>query len=467
MQISGLEAGYLDLPERMRAPAMVQPVAAPAWLWFNAGLAEDLGLEGLGSETGLQLFAGNLLPEGAVALAYAGHQFGGFVPSLGDGRAVLLGIARGQDLQLKGSGQTVFSRRGDGRAALGPVLREVLISEAMAALGVPTTRALAAVSTGEIVARGRAQKGAVLARTAASHLRVGSFQYAAARGDLEALEALMAHAIRRHYPRAEGPLGLLAAVVAAQADLIARWMSIGFIHGVMNTDNMTISGETIDYGPCAFMDHFRQNKVFSSIDAQGRYAYAMQPQVAAWNLAQLASSLLPLIEREMPEAAAIAQATAVIEGFKPAYEAAWLREMGAKLGISAPEPADRGLIESLLRRMESERADFTRVFAGLASGRAAEEFAEPMAFTTWEADWRARIAREACPEALMARTNPQRTPRNHQVEAALQAADTGDLAPFERLLGALQQPFETRPDWAEFASSPKPEEEVRQTFCGT
>lgn len=473
MQIR-FDNSYARLPDTFFARLPPEPVAAPGLMALNRALAARLGMnaEALESPEGVAALAGNALFEGAepIAQAYAGHQFGGWVPSLGDGRAILLGEVLAPDgarydIALKGAGRTPFSRRGDGRAWLGPVLREYVVSEAMAALGVPTTRALAALSTGEQVVRdGFARPGAVFVRVAASHIRVGTFQYFAARGDTDALTTLTNHVILRHYPDVQGPLGLLGAVVARQADLIAQWMALGFIHGVMNTDNMTVSGETIDYGPCAFMDAYHPKKVFSSIDAQGRYAYANQPQIALWNLAQLASSLLPLVgEGE----AAVEEASAVLDGFIPAYQDAWLRRMGAKIGLAAAQPEDRALIESLLGRMASEGADFTRTFRGLSTGRARDEFTDPMAFDTWEPEWRARLAREADPAAVMAAANPVRIARNHRVEQAIAAAVAGDLGPFHALNAALASPFDPAPELAAFEAAPWPEEVVRRTFCGT
>lgn len=466
---------YARLPETFYARLAPEPVRAPRLIALNRALAAQLGLDAdwLESAEGLAMLSGNAMPAGAepLAQAYAGHQFGGWVPQLGDGRAILLGEvvtpdgAR-VDLQLKGAGRTPFSRRGDGRAWLGPVLREYVLSEAMAALGVPTTRALAAVATGEVVVRdAMGRPGAVLTRVAASHIRVGTFQYFAARGDTAALHLLSAHTIARHYPGAEGALGLLRAVVAAQAELIAHWMTLGFIHGVMNTDNMAVSGETIDYGPCAFMDAYHPQKVFSSIDQYGRYAYANQPQVAVWNLAQLASSLLPLIEGS--DEAAIEAATEVLNGFVPAYQAAWIARMGRKIGLAEADEGDRALIESLLGRMAVERADFTRSFRGLVTGRARDEFTEPAAFDTWEPEWRLRLEREADPVAVMAAANPVRIPRNHRVEEMIAAAVEDDFGPFERLQAALAAPFDPAPEFAPYEAAPWPEEVVHRTFCGT
>ncbi|MFC5736396.1 protein adenylyltransferase SelO [Sinirhodobacter huangdaonensis] len=465
---------YARLPERFFARLDPAPVRAPALLALNRDLALRLGLdpEALATPEGVAMLAGNAVPAGAAPLAqaYAGHQFGGWVPTLGDGRAVLLGEIVAPDgarvdLALKGAGQTPFSRRGDGRAWLGPVLREYLVSEAMAALGVPTTRALAAVATGEVVVRdAMGRPGAVLARVAASHIRVGTFQYFAARGDTEALSLLADQVIARHFPEARGPLELLRAVVAAQAQLIAAWMALGFIHGVMNTDNMAVSGETIDYGPCAFMDAYHPSTVFSSIDQYGRYAYANQPQIAAWNLAQLATCLLPLMgDRE----AAIEAATEAVNGFVPLYQAEWLARFGRKIGLAAATPEDQPLIEALLGRMASERADFTRSFRGLVTGTARDEFAEPLAFDTWAPDWQARLAREADPQAVMTAANPVRIPRNHRVEAAIAAAVEGDLAPFTRLSAALADPFAAPPEFADLEAAPRAHEIVHRTFCGT
>ncbi|MEZ5685812.1 MAG: YdiU family protein [Paracoccaceae bacterium] len=465
---------YARLPGRFFERVAPEVPPAPALLALNRGLAARMGLEAdwLAGPEGLAMLSGAALPEGAepLAQAYAGHQFGGWVPQLGDGRAVLLGEVVAPDgarfdIQLKGAGQTPFSRRGDGRAWLGPVLREYVVSEAMAALGLPTTRALAAVATGTAVVRdGFARPGGVLVRVAASHIRVGTFQYFAARGDTEALQLLTDHVIARHYPGAEGPLGLIRAVAAAQARLVAGWLSVGFIHGVMNTDNMAVSGETIDYGPCAFMDHYHPAKVFSSIDGHGRYAYGAQPQIAAWNLAQLASSLLPLIgEGE----AAIEAATEAVDSFVPAFQAAWLDRFGCKIGIAAAGPEDLPLIESLLNRMATERTDFTRTFRGLSTGAARDEFTDPLAFDQWAEGWRARLAQEADPEAVMAAANPVRIPRNHRVEEMIAAAVAGDMGPFAQLQAALAEPYRSDPALAAYEAAPLASEAVTRTFCGT
>lgn len=473
------ENTYADLPPQLFTHQAPVPVKAPELMALNEPLARELGLDidWLRGPLGVAMLAGNLVIEGStpIAQAYAGHQFGGWSPSLGDGRAVLLGELNGPagrvDLALKGSGQTAYSRRGDGRAWVGPVLREFIVSEAMAALNIPTTRALAAVSTGEIVARGRAYPGAVLARIAGSHIRVGTFQYLAARNDDAGLRALTDYAIARHYPQADGPLGLLQSVVAAQARLIADWMAVGFIHGVMNTDNMAISGETIDYGPCAFIDGYHPQKVFSSIDQMGRYAFANQPSIGAWNLAQLATSLLPIMDGN--EATKIEAATAAVGEFAEICQARWLENYGRKIGIAQAGKEDLPLIEGLLARMGSGRADFTRVFAGLSEGpdfknaAAQTEFNEAQAWASWAPDWAARLTREADPKSVMRATNPRRIARNHRVEEAIEAAVDGNIAPFHRLIAAIRAPFKPHDDWADLAVAPTPNQEVRQTFCGT
>ncbi len=469
---------YARLPDRFFARQAPTPVARPALLALNAPLAESLGLDpaALAGPEGVAVLAGNALPDGAepIAQAYAGHQFGGWVPQLGDGRAILLGEVVASDgtrydIQLKGAGPTPFSRRGDGRAWLGPVLREYIVSEAMAALGVPTTRALAAVASGEEVLRETALPGAVLARVASSHIRVGTFQFFAARGDNEALSLLAQHVIARHYPQAAGALDLLNAAVAGQARLIAQWMGLGFIHGVMNTDNAHVGGVTIDYGPCAFLDAYHPAKVFSSIDQYGRYAYANQPQIAVWNMAQFASCLLPLIAPDRNTA--IEAATESVNKFDQLYEYAWLSTFRAKLGLARAEAADAALIQALLDRMAALGADFTRTFRGLADGTARAEFAEPEAWDSWQTDWTARLAREgrspAEAAAAAARANPGVIPRNHRIEQAIAAAVAGDFAPFHRLNAALARPFDPAPEDAALAAGPAADEAVRRTFCGT
>jgi uncharacterized protein YdiU (UPF0061 family) len=476
---------YARLPEALFARLPPTPVAAPRLLRLNLALAGELGLDAtwLASPAGVAMLAGNHVPAGAepIAQAYAGHQFGHFSPSLGDGRAILLGevvtpAGLRRDIQLKGSGPTPFSRRGDGRAALGPVLREYVIGEAMAALGIPTTRALAAVATGEYVFREDALPGAVLTRVAASHIRVGSFQYFAARGDGAALRALLDHAIARHDPAAAGAanpaLAFLEGVVARQAALVARWMLVGFIHGVMNTDNCAVSGETIDYGPCAFMDAYHPETVFSSIDHQGRYAFANQPAIAQWNLARLAEALLPLIGAET--AAAVEMAKGVLAGFAPAFGAAWRAGLLAKIGLAEEQAGDEALIQDLFARMAEGGADFTLAFRRLADAAQGDGegfaalFADPDAGRDWLARWRERAGAAGVDAAAMRAVNPAYIPRNHLVEEAIAAAvEREDLAPFETLLEVLARPFEEQPGRERHALPPRPEERVRATFCGT
>ncbi len=461
------------------------PAPQPSLVWLNRPLADELGLDadGLAAPGGVAVLAGNAVPEGAqpLAQAYAGHQFGGFSPQLGDGRALLLGEVidrqgRRRDIAFKGSGRTPFSRGGDGKAALGPVLREVLVGEAMHALGIPTTRALAAVSTGEPVFRDRELPGAVLTRVAASHLRVGTFQYFAARQDAALLRQLVDHAVARHDPGLtahERPaLALLAAVAGRQATLVARWMGVGFIHGVMNTDNMTISGETIDYGPCAFMEAFDPQTFFSSIDTHGRYAWGNQPGIAQWNLARLAEALLPCIDESAERAVDLA--TAVIEDFPARYRSAWIAVLRAKLGLDdrAAEADDLALGEAYLGLLHDHAVDFTLGFAHLAAAAAGDERplralfgpAEGM-LAPWLERWRTRQPLGAA----MRRANPVVIARNHQVEAALEAAvERGDLAPFGKLLAVLRSPFELV-DGADAYVQPAPVDQVAgyRTFCGT
>jgi serine/tyrosine/threonine adenylyltransferase len=477
---------YAALPARFSARVAPSAAVHPRLIRFNSGLAARLGLDlQQADETGLaQIFSGQTVPAGAepLAMAYAGHQFGHFVPQLGDGRAILLGEVIGcdglrYDIQLKGSGQTPFSRRGDGRAALGPVLREYIVSEAMAAMGVPTTRSLAAVATGDTVYRETPLPGAILTRVARSHLRVGTFQYFAARQDVEALKALTAYAIERHYPKVADAenraLALLDAVVAAQASLIARWMSVGFIHGVMNTDNMAISGETIDYGPCAFMDAYHPNTVFSSIDEHGRYAFANQPRIAQWNLARLAETLLPLIDADGE--AAVARATQTLNAFGSAFEGAFLKAFRAKLGLTMELPEDLALIQSLLTAMAQGGADFTLTFRALAGPGAAAArdcFSDPANFDTWAETWRARMSLETITaddrHHLMLSANPAYIPRNHRIEAVIQAATaSADFAPFHEMVDLLSRPFDEQPGREAYALGPAPEERVERTFCGT
>ncbi|MEM9247479.1 MAG: YdiU family protein [Pseudomonadota bacterium] len=477
-QAIAFDNSYAGLPDRFYTRMAPTPVQAPALMMLNAPLAAELGISAdhLRQPDGIALLAGNAIPDGAAPLAqvYAGHQFGGFSPQLGDGRALLLGevidsSGHRRDIQLKGSGRTPYSRMGDGRAWIGPVLREFLVSEAMHALGVPTTRALAAVSTGETVVRERPLPGGVLTRVAASHLRVGTFQYFAARGDTEALHTLTRYAIERHYPDAEGPLGLLNAVINAQARLVAAWMGLGFIHGVMNTDNTTISGETIDYGPCAFMDAYDPDQVFSSIDQGGRYAYARQPEILAWNLAQLATALLPLIDDD-PDAA-IPQAQAAINGYAAKAQTAWAATFRKKLGLTTDEEGDAELAISLLELMAKANADFTNTFRGLADGTARDGFSDPRAFDDWSSRWHSRVVRDPDPDGLpkrLAQANPSVIPRNHRIEEVIQAALTGDLGPAHHLHGILTTPFAPLTEATRaYAAPPQDHETVTATFCGT
>jgi serine/tyrosine/threonine adenylyltransferase len=475
--------------EGFYVPWKAAQVARPTLVKFNRELAQELGLDAdaLDSEEGARIFAGNETPEGAAPLAqaYAGYQFGGFVPQLGDGRALLLGEVidrngRRRDIQLKGSGPTPFSRAGDGRAALGPVLREYLIGEAMHALGIPTTRALAAVLTGEPVFRETALPGAVLTRVASSHIRVGTFEFFAARGEQAKVRRLADYVIDRHYPELKADanpyLRLLDRVRDKQAALVARWMQVGFIHGVMNTDNMAISGETIDYGPCAFMDHYDPATVFSSIDTQGRYAYANQPRIAQWNLARFADTLLSLIDADRNRV--ISRATEVVNAFPEQYERHWLKGMRAKLGLVSEEEADLNLATGFLTAMEGKKVDYTLAFRYLADAVLGREeplralFADPSAYDLWSGHWRARLAREAMPPLVraqaMRRANPAFIPRNHRVEEALSAAvERADYAPFETLLNILSHPFDDQPEFAAFAE-PAPEGRgCYRTFCGT
>lgn len=452
----------------------------PKLLQFNLGLANDLGLDAQVADEAASLFSGAALPGGAAPIAqvYAGHQFGGFSPQLGDGRALLLGevIDRAgarRDIALKGSGWTPFSRGGDGKAAVGPVLREYLIGEAMHALGIPTSRALAAVATGEVVYREAALPGAVLTRVAASHIRVGTFQFFAARGDWEKVRQLADYAIARHYPQVAGAanpyLAFFDEVCRAQAKLIAQWMGVGFVHGVMNTDNMTISGETIDYGPCAFMEAYAPGTVFSSIDQNGRYAYANQPLILGWNLARLAETLLPLIDADEDRAVAIA--TERLQGIAGLYRTEWTQVMRAKLGLLGEADGDADLADGLLAAMEGQSADWTLVFRRLSGalegydGQLAPLFDDAAALQAWLPRWRARLAPDAA--AIMNRVNPIVIPRNHLVEAALDAGTNGDLVPFEALLAAVSDPFHSLPGQDIYALPAPAGFGPYRTFCGT
>jgi uncharacterized protein YdiU (UPF0061 family) len=447
------------------------PVAAPHLVAFNMELARILQITPGEVFEQAQVFAGNQMPEGAEPLAqlYSGHQFGHYSPQLGDGRALLLGETVGsdgqrRDIQLKGSGRTPYSRGGDGRAWLGPVLREYVVSEAMHALGIPTTRALAVVETGEAVIRETRLPGAVLTRVAASHLRVGTFQVFAARGDLANLQKLTDYAIARHYPDVDGPMGLLGAVRDAQGQLIAGWMSVGFIHGVMNTDNSSIAGETIDYGPCAFMDSYYPDTVFSSIDHQGRYSYANQADIAVWNLAQLAMALIQLSE---DRDSAVEQATSIVHAMPELIEAAWLELFRAKLGLTTAQQGDRKLIGDLLALMAAGQADFANTFRAIGSDRARDQFVDPDAYDGWARDWTDRSASEPDVPTVLRTANPAFIPRNHRIEQMIEAAVAGDYAPFHRLNTVLARPYVDQPTHDDLKRPPNEDEVVAATFCGT
>ncbi|WP_461516912.1 protein adenylyltransferase SelO [Porticoccus sp.] len=504
---------YLHVAEALFAHQLPTPVKQPGLIRINEALAEALSIDPqqLASEEGIAVLAGNVIPEGAepIATVYAGHQFGGWNPQLGDGRAILLGEVIGKDgcrydLQLKGAGITPFSRMGDGRSPLGPVLREYIVSEAMAALGVPTTRSLAAVTTGERVVRDEFHPGAILTRVARSHIRIGTFQYLAAREDFESLKQLADHVIERHYPeaaRADNPyLSLLTQVITAQAELVAHWQSIGFIHGVMNTDNMLISGETVDYGPCAFMENYDPATVFSSIDSGGRYAYRNQPAIAQWNLAWLAQSLLPLMDDD--EATAVKLAQAALDKLSDQYQENYQRRMCAKIGVTRVDAAANELVSALLSLMADHRVDFTLGFRVLADwlvwdGRqdgeqdsnesnSAESIAAdslyplPTVFQGWLRDWqqflgighaegKAQLGEQeiATIRAAMLACNPVFIPRNHQVEQAIEAGNSGDFEPFHRLVDVLATPFEFDPANRDYAMPATSEQRVVRTFCGT
>ncbi|MEE4191644.1 MAG: YdiU family protein [Halieaceae bacterium] len=482
---------YARLPERFFSRLAPEPVTAPGPIRVNVALADFLGIdaEWLASEAGTEVVAGNRVPEGAdpIATVYAGHQFGSWNPQLGDGRALLLGEVMGRDgkrydIQLKGSGRTPYSRMGDGRAPLGPVLREYIVSEAMHALGIPTTRSLAAVTTGEQVYRDSALPGAVLARVASSHIRFGTFQFFSSRQDNEALQLLVDHSIERHYPESADSdnraLALLRHVVARQAALVARWQLVGFIHGVMNTDNMLISGETIDYGPCAFMDDFNAETVYSSIDHGGRYAYQNQPGIAHWNLACFAQTLLPLLDSDENTAVELAQSS--IDRFPALFLDAHQEGMGQKLGLTLAGEEDEALVQDLLSVMSKTGADFTLTFRALTDrvgggsevATVADIFELPELFAPWLERWEARAGRETefagNRRETMLRANPVFIPRNHLVEEAIRAAeDDGDFSVFEQLVERLAKPFEYDPAASRYALPPRPEQIVRQTFCGT
>ena len=482
---------YARLPDRFFSRFPPTPVAAPRLIRLNENLARELALdaEKLSGPEGVAFFSGTKVPKGGtpLAMAYAGHQFGNFVPQLGDGRAILLGeiIDRNgvrRDVQLKGAGPTPFTRMGDGRSALGPVLREYIVSEAMAALKIPTTRALAAVATGETVQRETQMPGAVLTRVASSHIRVGTFQFFAAREDVDALRHLADYVIARHYPEIAGTANpyrsLLDAVVARQAELITSWLLVGFIHGVMNTDNMSISGETIDYGPCAFMDTYDPQTVYSSIDRFGRYAYANQSQMAYWNLARLAEALLPLLAENKSDA--LKEAQEAIDAFASQFETSYAAGLSAKIGVFQPRPDDFALAQDLLERMAGNGADFTLTFRGLCDAASSPDgdaavrslFDDPSVFDEWAVKWRRRLSEDggeinARRDAMRA-VNPMFIPRNHLVEEAISAAvNNDDFSPFETLLHVLSKPFEDQPGHSIYADPPRSDQVVQQTFCGT
>ena len=466
MQQWNFDNTYARLPAYFFTRQNPVPVAAPEMIIFNEALARDLG-----APQDLNALTGNSIPEGAqpLAQAYMGHQFG-HLNMLGDGRAILLGEqvvpdGRRFDIQLKGSGRTPYSRGGDGRAALGPMLREYIISEAMFGFGIPTTRSLAVVATGETVLRERALPGAVLTRVAASHIRVGTFEYAARAGGTDGVRALADYTIARHFPEAGSYLALLQEVISRQAVLIAKWQLAGFIHGVMNTDNMAVSGETIDYGPCAFMDNYNPDTVFSSIDRESRYAYKKQPQMAVWNLARFAETLLPLLHGD--EKTAVKIATAAVENFMPQFHGHWFAEMRAKLGLAGEDPDDGQFIADLLALMEKHELDYTNTFRELTLGEI-----NPHLYG-WHKLWRARIIKNKKPsdtnfvsDDLMQKNNPAVIPRNHRVEEALQAAENGDLSVMHNLLCALKDPYAYTPQQEEYAQPPAADS-CYKTFCGT
>ena len=481
-----LENSYARLPELFYTRAAPVPVVRPGMVLFNEKLAVELGLDpgALAGDAGAEIFAGNRLPDGAepIAQAYAGHQFGHFT-NLGDGRAVLLGeqiTPRGArlDIQLKGSGRTPYSRRGDGRAALGPMLREYIVSEAMHALGIPTTRSLAVVTTGEEIAREVMLPGAVLTRVAASHIRVGTFEYASATGDGAALEALTRYTLQRHYPELAGAdkvaLALFEGVLERQARLIAQWVCVGFVHGVMNTDNMALSGETIDYGPCAFLDIHDPATVFSSIDRAGRYAYGSQPNIGHWNLARLAEALLPLIDKDKDKAVEMAEEA--LGKFPERFRAHYTAGLRAKLGLLTAEDGDFALAQEFLDGMKAAEADFTLSFAALAGAVESGTLSGPLSsgeapLRTWHEQWKARLERQQKVRsevvAAMRRANPVLIPRNHRVEEALAAAVAGDLSVLHRLLDVLRAPFDETPANCSYRTAPPRDGQHYRTFCGT
>ncbi|ARK28856.1 protein adenylyltransferase SelO [Halalkalibacter krulwichiae] len=478
-----VDNSYASLPNALFSTIKLNPVQSPKLLIINDSLSEFLGLdsEALQRNEGVDILAGNQVPEGSVpiAQAYAGHQFGNFT-MLGDGRAVLLGeqiTPQGKrfDIQLKGSGRTPYSRGGDGRAAFGPMLREYIMSEAMHALGIATTRSLAVVTTGESVFRETELPGAILTRVASSHIRVGTFQYVSARGDIDDLRAFANYTINRHFPDLEAEenryLALLNGVIKRQAKLISKWQLVGFIHGVMNTDNMTISGETIDYGPCAFMDKYDPKTVFSSIDREGRYSYGNQPYIGGWNLARFAESLLPLLHEEKEKALNLAQEA--ISGYSKQYQQDWLSGMRAKLGLFNVEDQDEELIESLLSLMQKAQADFTNTFHALTLNQIeGTGLSCQREFNDWFDRWQARLGRQQESDSdskqLMQKSNPVVIPRNHKVEEALAAAvDNNNLSLMERLLQVLSNPYDYAKKNDEYMKPAEPTDRPYQTFCGT
>lgn len=479
---------FHDSMEGFYAPAEAANPSAPRLLAFNHSLAERLGLDAAGADSAelARLFSGQMLPAGAspLAFAYAGHQFGHFSPQLGDGRALLIGEVVAPDgarfdVQLKGSGPTAFSRNGDGKAAIGPVLREFLVSEAMAAMGVPTTRSLAAVATGDRIQRERAHPGAVLTRIASSHIRVGTFQFFAAHFGVGHVTQLSDYSIRRHFPElaeaANPHLALLDRVIGLQCELVAHWLGAGFIHGVMNTDNVAISGETIDYGPCGFMDRFAVETVFSSIDASGRYAYGRQPQIMHWNMARFAEALLPAIHAVEP--ADVERAKALVDAIPERFRSIWFVRVRAKLGLVQAHNADAALIDALFAGLEQHAVDFTSFFRALAQllrgdGAVLETLLpDADAMAPWIADWWAHLEREAIAPLARADTmdavNPLYIPRNHVVEAALAAAEAGDMTPWLELLEVVRNPYAARPEWADYAQPAPRDAGPYTTFCGT
>jgi serine/tyrosine/threonine adenylyltransferase len=477
-----LDNSYAELPDKFFSIIDPNPVVSPKLVVLNESVATSLGLnaEFLRDEDAVNVFAGNKLPEGgsSLAQAYAGHQFGYF-NMLGDGRALMVGEqitpdGKRFDIQLKGSGRTPYSRGGDGRAALGPMLREYMVSEAMHSLGIPTTRSLAVVTTGESIMRETALPGAIMTRVAASHLRVGTFEFASKWGTLDELKELADYSLKRHYPEVESDgnqyLNLLKKVIEQQAYLISKWQLVGFIHGVMNTDNMTISGETIDYGPCAFMDKYDPLTVFSSIDREGRYAYANQPRIAGWNLARFAETLLPLLHDEQEESVELAQE--VLYGFSDLYHANYFRGMRSKLGLFNEEKEDQSLIEELLSLMTTYKADYTNTFRSLTLGeKECSALFEAEDFKTWLNKWQERKARQSESKEesmqLMRNSNPAVIPRNHRVEEAIQAAENGDFSVLEKLHHVLSKPYDYLPEQEEYTQLPPETEGPYRTFCGT